>query len=127
MLSFPDHFLLNSSKFIQGTTSLSEGSEIRINAAGRLECPRCNIKTYARPSLFGYHLKYECGLDRISLHRVQKKKKIFTRKGHLQTHIRHVHHNERRFPCNVCTKIFKRKRIFKFILEMCIINIKAIN
>lgn len=103
-------------------------SEIRVNAAGKLECPRCKTKSYANRYNLVRHLRYECNVDGVFPCTACPKK--FKHKTHLQNHLESVHGTERkfkyksnfqkhllnahptnpterRFSCIMCPKVFK--------------------
>lgn len=109
-------------------------SKIRATKTGRLQCPRCKIRSYPNRKNLFHHWRYECGLEagftnyentkiverdfniQSHLTKAQHKKrrfsctlctKTFTRKTHLKTHRSNMHYMEWRFSCTVCKKIFK--------------------
>lgn len=100
---------LNKSLVETATHFLSkkfDSSEIRLTEAGRLECPRCNIKSYANRHGLFRHLRYECGVE--GGFSCDECTNTFKLREDLQRHVKNVHRNERNFPCPVCTKRFKR-------------------
>ncbi|XP_069464366.1 GDNF-inducible zinc finger protein 1 isoform X2 [Ambystoma mexicanum] len=79
---------------------------------GNFKCGTCN-KEFLYEKSFLKHNKNRHGVLTEVVYRCDTCTQTFANRCNLRSHQRHVHSSERRFPCELCGKKFKRKKDIK--------------